>query len=73
MPTRIILAENLLSAASDPVLKDRLIRIRGELIESVEPLPAAPPETSGDALVIDARDKVVIPGGAHRGHPRSRL
>ena len=67
---KIILAGNLLSAASEPVLKDRLIRIRGELIEGVEPLPATPLETSGDALVIDARDKVVMPGlvNAHCHH-----
>ncbi len=39
---KIILAGNLLSAASEPVLKDRLIRIHGELIESVEPMPAPP-------------------------------
>ena len=66
---KIILAGNLLSAASEPVLKDRLIRISGEFIESVEPLPAAPLET-GDALVIDARDEVVIPGlvNAHCHH-----
>ena len=67
---RIILAGTLLVAATEPVLKDRLIRIRGELIESVDPMPAAPPETSGEALVIDARDKVVIPGlvNAHCHH-----
>ena len=67
---KIILAGNLLSAASEPVLKDRLIRIRGELIEGVEPLPATPLETSGGALVIDARDKVVMPGlvNAHCHH-----
>ena len=59
---KIILAGTLLVAASEPVLKDRLIRVRGELIESVEPMPPAPPETSGETLVIDARDKVVMPG-----------
>ncbi len=59
---KIILAGTLLVAATEPVLKDRLIRIRGDLIESVEPVPATPPENSGEALVIDARDKVVIPG-----------
>ena len=66
---KIVLAGTLLSAASEPVLKDRLIRISGEFIESVEPLPAAPPET-GEALVIDARDKLVIPGlvNAHCHH-----
>ena len=67
---KIILAGTLLSAATEPMLKDRLIRITGELIESVEPMPAAPPETSGDALIIDARDKVVMPGliNAHCHH-----
>lgn len=67
---KVILAGTLVSAAFEPVLKDRLIRIRGEVIESVEPLPAAPEETSGGALVIDARDKVIIPGlvNAHCHH-----
>ena len=67
---KIILAGTLLVAATEPVLKDRLIRIRGDLIESVEPVPATPPENSGEALVIDARDKVVIPGlvNAHCHH-----
>ena len=60
--SKIILAGTLLVAASEPVLKDRLIRIRGDLVESVEPMLAAPPETSGETLVIDARDKVVMPG-----------
>ncbi len=59
---KFILAGTLLTAASEPMLKDRLIRIRGDLVERVEPLPAAPPETSTGRLVIDARDKVVIPG-----------
>ena len=59
---KFILAGTLLTSASEPVLKDRLVRIRGDLVERVEPLPAAPPETSTGALVIDARDKVVIPG-----------
>ena len=67
---KIILAGTLLVAASEPVLKDRLIRVRGELIESVEPLPAASPETAAETPVIDARDKVVIPGlvNAHCHH-----
>ena len=67
---KIILAGNLLSAASEPVLKDRLIRIHGELIASVEPMPSAPPEASNEAQVIDARDKVVMPGlvNAHCHH-----
>ena len=67
---KIILAGTLLVAASEPVLKDRLIRIRDEIIESVEPMPPAPPETSGETLVIDARDKVVMPGlvNAHCHH-----
>lgn len=67
---KVILAGTLLGAATETVLQNRLIRIRGDLIESVEPMPAAPPETSGEALVIDARDKVVIPGlvNAHCHH-----
>ena len=67
---KVILAGTLLGAATEPVLKDQVIRVRGELIESVEPMPAVPPETSGEALVIDARDKVVIPGlvNAHCHH-----
>ena len=67
---KFILVGTLLTSASEPVLKDRLVRIRGDLVESVEPLPAAPPETSTGALVIDARDKVVIPGliNAHCHH-----
>ena len=67
---KIILAGTLLGAATEPVLKDRLIRLRGELIESVEPMPATPPETSPETSVIDARDKVVMPGlvNAHCHH-----
>ena len=67
---KIILAGTLLGAATEPVLQDRLIRIRGELIESVEPLPAGPLEISAETPVIDARDKVVIPGlvNAHCHH-----
>ena len=67
---KIILAGTLLGAATEPVLKDRLIRLRGELIESVEPVPATPPETSPETPVIDARDKVVMPGlvNAHCHH-----
>ena len=65
-----ILAGTLLTAASELVLRDQMIRIRGDLVESVEPLPPEPPETSTGALVIDARDKVVIPGliNAHCHH-----
>ncbi len=59
---KVILAGTLVGAAFEPVLRDRLIRIRGELIESVEPLPGQPLEISAEALIIDARDKVVIPG-----------
>ena len=51
---KIILAGTLLGAATEPVLKDRLIRLRGEIIESVEPMPATPPETSPETPVIDA-------------------
>ncbi|MDE0035511.1 MAG: amidohydrolase family protein [Deltaproteobacteria bacterium] len=67
---KFILAGTLLTSASEPVLRDRLIRIRGDVVESVEPLPPAPPETSTGALVIDARDKVVMPGliNAHCHH-----
>ncbi len=67
---KIILAGTLLGAATEPVLKDRLIRLRGEIIESVEPMPATPPETSPETPVIDARDKVVMPGlvNAHCHH-----
>ena len=67
---KIILAGTLLASTAEPVLKDRLIRIRGELIESVEPMPAALPETSNEAQVIDARDNVVMPGlvNAHCHH-----
>ena len=67
---KVILAGTLLGAATGAVLKDQVIRIRDDLIESVEPMPAAPPDTSGEALVIDARDKVVIPGlvNAHCHH-----
>ena len=64
------MAGTLLGAATEPVLKDRLIRIRGQRIEGVEPMPAAPPETSAETPVIDARDKVVMPGlvNAHCHH-----
>lgn len=67
---KVILAGTLLGAASEPVLRNRLIRIRGEVIESVESLPATPPEISGERQIIDARDKVVIPGlvNAHCHH-----
>ena len=67
---KIIPAGTLLASASEPVLKNRLIRIRGDLVESVEPMPAAPLEASGEALTIDARDKVVMPGlvNAHCHH-----
>ena len=51
---KIILAGTLLGAATEAVLKDRLIRLRGEIIESVEPMPATPPETSPETPVIDA-------------------
>ncbi len=67
---KIILAGTLVASASEPVLKNRLIRIDGDLVESVEPMPAVPPEAPPEALVIDARDKVVIPGlvNAHCHH-----
>ncbi len=67
---KIILAGTLLGGASQPVLKDCLIRVRKEIIESVEPMPAAPLKESGETVVIDARDKVVIPGlvNAHCHH-----
>ena len=67
---KIILAGTLVTAASEPVLKDRLIRVRGELIESVGPMPATPPEASAETAVIDARGKVVMPGlvNAHCHH-----
>lgn len=67
---KIILAGTLLASASEPVLKNRLIRIDGDVVESVEPMPAAPPEASTGAFVIDARDKVVMPGlvNAHCHH-----
>ena len=58
---KLILAGTLLSSAFEPVLRDRLIRIKGDLIESIEPMPDrySPPEGHD---VVDARDKVVIPG-----------
>ena len=67
---KIILAGTLLASASEPVLKNRLIRIRADLVESVEPMPDAPPDATTGALVIDARDKVVMPGlvNAHCHH-----
>lgn len=67
---KVILAGTLVGTASEPVLRDRLIRIRGELIESVAPLPAEPLEIPGETVVIDARDRVVIPGlvNAHCHH-----
>ena len=67
---KIILAGNLITTASEPMLHDRLIRIRGKLIESVEPLPAMLPGTTAETVVIDARDKVVMPGlvNAHCHH-----
>lgn len=39
--TKFILAGTLLTSASEPVLKDWLIRIRGDLVESVESAPEA--------------------------------
>lgn len=39
MDANFILAGTLLTSASEPVLNDRLIRIRGNLVESVEQLP----------------------------------
>ena len=58
---KVILAGTVLDPEAERVVTDRLIRIRGEVIESVEPIPAtfSPEKESG---VVDARDKVVIPG-----------
>ena len=68
--TKIILAGTLLASASEPAVKDRLIRIRGDRVESVEPMPATAPASPAGTLVIDARDKVVMPGliNAHCHH-----
>lgn len=69
---KIILAGTLLDPESEQTVTDRLIRIRGEFIESVEPVPDmfSPEKESGEVDIIDARDKVVIPGfvNAHTHH-----
>jgi len=69
---KLILAGTLLSPAPEPVLKDQSIKIRGDLIESVNPITStsAPPNDSAELDVIDARDKVVMPGfiNAHCHH-----
>ncbi len=69
---KIILAGTLLSSVPEQVLKDKLIQIRGDLIESVTPIPGAfSPQSVSDRIdVIDARDKIVIPGfiNAHCHH-----
>ena len=68
---KIILAGTLLSAATEPVLKDQSIKIRGDLIESVEPMASTFATSESDETdIIDARDKVVIPGfiNAHCHH-----
>lgn len=65
---KFILAGTLLSAASEPVSRNRLVRIRGDLIDGIEPLPDTFSAEGRD--VVDARDKVVIPGfvNAHTHH-----
>lgn len=65
---KIILAGTLLCSASEPVLRNRLVRISGDRIDAVEPLPDTFPAEGRD--VVDARDKVVIPGfvNAHTHH-----
>ena len=69
---KIILAGTLLNPGSETVERNRLIRIRGDLIEGVEPIPGAfsPDDQSDGTAVIDAREKVVIPGfiNAHCHH-----
>ena len=68
---KIILAGTLLRSASEPVLKNQLIGIRGDVIERVEPMPdSLSIEERGGADVIDARRKVVLPGfiNAHCHH-----
>ena len=69
---KVILAGTVLDPESEQVVTDRLIRIRGELIESVEPIPVmfSPEKESGETDIVDARDKVVIPGfvNAHTHH-----
>ena len=65
---KFILAGTLLCAASEPVSRNRLVRIRGDLIDGIEPLPDTFSAEGRD--VVDARDKVVIPGfvNAHTHH-----
>ena len=65
---KLILAGTLLCSASEPVLRNRLVRITGDRIESVEPMPDGFSPEGYD--VVDARDKVVIPGfvNAHTHH-----
>jgi len=65
---KIILAGTLLCSASEPVLRNRLVRISGDRIDAVGPLPDTFPAEGRD--VVDARDKVVIPGfvNAHTHH-----
>ena len=69
---KIILAGTLLSSAAEPVLKNQLIEIRGDVIERVGPIPDgfSMERESAGAHVIDAREKVVIPGfiNAHCHH-----
>ena len=65
---KIIVAGTLLCSASEPVLRNRFIRITGDQIQAVEPLPDTFSAEGRD--VVDARDKVVIPGfvNAHTHH-----
>ena len=65
---KLILAGTLLCSASEPVLRNRLVRITGDRIDAVEPLPDTFSPEGRD--VVDARDKVVIPGfvNAHTHH-----
>ena len=65
---KFILAGTLLCAASEPVSRNRLVRIRGDQIDGIEPLPDTFSAEGRD--VVDARDKVVIPGfvNAHTHH-----